>query len=71
MHHPLNSTSPLHAFCHSPDTVYLRLYKMNSEVDLQDMLRQHSSTATDAEGFLKEERLVGEIARPVVARIRR
>lgn len=46
-------------------------YKMNSEVDLQDLLRKHSSTATDADGVLKEERLVGEIARPVVARIRR
>ncbi|CAN0492678.1 unnamed protein product, partial [Ectocarpus sp. 12 AP-2014] len=53
------------------DTVDLMETLINSEVDLQDVLRQHSSTATDAEGLLKEERLVGEIARPVVARIRR
>ncbi|CBJ33150.1 hypothetical protein Esi_0433_0006 [Ectocarpus siliculosus] len=53
------------------DTADLMETLMNSEVDLQDVLRKHSSTATDAEGFLKEERLVGEIARPVVARIRR
>ncbi|CAN0401432.1 unnamed protein product, partial [Ectocarpus sp. 12 AP-2014] len=53
------------------DTVDLMETLMNSEVELQDVLRRHSSTATDAEGLLKEERLVGEIARPVVARIRR
>ncbi|CAM9419727.1 unnamed protein product [Ectocarpus fasciculatus] len=53
------------------DTVDLMETLMNSEVDLQDVLRKLSSTATDADGLLKEERLVGEIARPVVARIRR
>lgn len=38
---------------------------------MPEVLREFSSTLKDEDGLIQDERLVGEIARPVVARVRR
>lgn len=48
-----------------------RLPQVKSGVNLLEVLDEFSSTFKDDDGVIQEERLVGEIARPVVARIRR
>lgn len=54
-----------------PQPLRRGLPQVKSEVNLLEVLEEFSSTLRDENGVIQEERLVGEIARPVVARIRR
>ncbi len=45
--------------------------KVKSGVNLLEVLQEFSPTLKDEHGLIQDERLLGEIARPVVARIRR